>query len=40
MLDAVDDEGTVPIPDGPGLGVKYDWDYIRNNATGSVHVYE
>ncbi|QLG27354.1 mandelate racemase [Halorarum halophilum] len=40
MLDAVDDEGTVPVPDGPGLGVEYDWDYIETNATGSVHVYE
>jgi L-alanine-DL-glutamate epimerase-like enolase superfamily enzyme len=40
MLDAVDDDGTVPVPDGPGLGVEYDWDYIEDNATGSVHVYE
>ncbi len=40
MLDAIDDEGTVPVPDGPGLGVEYDWDYIEENKTGSVHVYE
>ncbi|MFB6074403.1 MAG: enolase C-terminal domain-like protein [Haloarculaceae archaeon] len=40
MLDTVDDDGTVPVPDGPGLGVEYDWDYIEDNATGSVHVYE
>ncbi|WP_435178525.1 mandelate racemase family protein [Halorussus sp. AFM4] len=40
MLDAVDDDGTVKVPDGPGLGVEYDWDYIETNATGSVHVYE
>ena len=40
MLDAVDDDGTVPVPDGPGLGVTYDWDYIEDHATGSVHVYE
>jgi L-alanine-DL-glutamate epimerase-like enolase superfamily enzyme len=40
QLDAIDDEGTVSIPDGPGLGVSYDWDYIYDNQTGSVHVYE
>jgi L-alanine-DL-glutamate epimerase-like enolase superfamily enzyme len=39
-IDAIDDEGTVPVPDGPGLGVDYDWDFIEANATGSVHVYE
>ena len=22
-------DGCVPVPDGPGLGVKYDWDYIK-----------
>lgn len=22
-------DGFVPVPDGPGLGVTYDWDYIR-----------
>ncbi|MXV60550.1 mandelate racemase [Natronorubrum sp. JWXQ-INN-674] len=31
MLDAVDDDGTVPVPDGPGLGVEYDWEYIEAN---------
>ncbi|WP_435102041.1 enolase C-terminal domain-like protein [Halarchaeum sp. P4] len=40
QLDSIDDDGMVEIPDGPGLGVTYDWDYIENNATGSVHVYE
>ena len=39
-IDAVDEEGTVPVPDSPGLGVDYDWDFIEENATGSVHVYE
>jgi len=39
-LDAIDDDGTVPVPDGPGLGVEYDWDYIESNTTGSVHVYD
>lgn len=39
-MDAIDENGTVPVPDGPGLGVEYDWDFIEENATGSVHVYE
>ncbi len=26
--------------DGPGLSVEYDWDYLEDNTTGSVHVYE
>ncbi len=33
-LDAIDDDGTVPIPDGPGLGVEYDWEYIMDNELG------
>jgi L-alanine-DL-glutamate epimerase-like enolase superfamily enzyme len=28
-LDAVDPDGCVPVPQGPGLGVIYDWDWIR-----------
>lgn len=39
-IDTVDDDGTVKVPNEPGLGVKYDWEYIENNATGSVHIYE
>lgn len=34
-----DENGRV-VPDGPGLGVDYDWDYIEDNQTGSLHVYE
>jgi L-alanine-DL-glutamate epimerase-like enolase superfamily enzyme len=40
MIDTIDENGTVPVPDGPGLGVEYDWDYIEDNATDNVHVYE
>ena len=40
MIDAIDENGHVPIPDGPGLGVEYDWNYIKDNATGSTHVYK
>jgi L-alanine-DL-glutamate epimerase-like enolase superfamily enzyme len=39
MIEDVED-GTVPVPDGPGLGVEYDWDYIEANQTGNVRVYE
>jgi L-alanine-DL-glutamate epimerase-like enolase superfamily enzyme len=39
MLDTIDDEGMINVPEGPGLGVEYDWDYIEHNATGSVHTY-
>ena len=40
MIDTIDDDGTVPVPDGLGLGVDYDWEYIEDNRTGSVHVYQ
>ena len=33
-LDTIDDEGTVGVPDGPGLGVSYDWEYIESRALG------
>ncbi|MBL6598502.1 MAG: mandelate racemase [Alphaproteobacteria bacterium] len=34
MLDCVGDDGCVGVPDGPGLGVVYDWDFIEANRTG------
>ncbi|WP_227355984.1 mandelate racemase family protein [Haladaptatus salinisoli] len=40
MLDTIDNDGMVEVPNGPGLGVEYDWEYIESNTTGSVHVYE
>jgi len=33
-IDTIDDDGTVAVPEGPGLGVEYDWAYIEANATG------
>jgi L-alanine-DL-glutamate epimerase-like enolase superfamily enzyme len=39
QLESIDDEGYVEIPDGPGLGVEYDWAFIEDNETGS-RVYE
>ncbi|OMQ15834.1 mandelate racemase [Modestobacter sp. VKM Ac-2676] len=38
-LDAVDAAGTVPVPDGPGLGVTLDWDWITARET-STAVHE
>ncbi|MBI3971353.1 MAG: mandelate racemase [Chloroflexi bacterium] len=38
-LDAVDSRGHVPVPQGPGLGVTLDWDYLRRHESGKV-VYE
>ena len=35
-VEALDADGTVPVPDGPGLGVTYDWDYIESHATQSL----
>ncbi len=31
--DAVGKDGCVPVPDGLGLGVEYDWDFVEKNAT-------
>ncbi|CAN5359492.1 mandelate racemase family protein [soil metagenome] len=30
--DSITDDGGVPVPDGPGLGVPYDWDFIERNS--------
>jgi L-alanine-DL-glutamate epimerase-like enolase superfamily enzyme len=35
-LDAIDAEGNVHAPDGPGIGVDLDWDYIRKNRVDSA----
>jgi L-alanine-DL-glutamate epimerase-like enolase superfamily enzyme len=38
-LESVDPQGCVTVPDGPGLGVTLDWDWIRARETGMA-VYE
>ena len=38
-LDAIDARGQVPVPQGPGLGVGIDWDYVRHRQVAAV-VYE
>ena len=35
----MDSEGCVAVPEGPGLGVEFDWDFINANKTGET-VYE
>jgi hypothetical protein len=38
-LEAVDKNGCVPVPTGPGLGVTINWDWLARHETGKV-VYE
>ena len=33
-LDSIDENGHVPVPDGPGLGFTLDWEYIEAHRTG------
>jgi L-alanine-DL-glutamate epimerase-like enolase superfamily enzyme len=35
-LDDVSPDGTFPVPDGPGLGVSYDWERIEKSALDRV----
>lgn len=35
-LDAIGKDGCVPVPEGPGLGVEYDWDFIRKHKAGGM----
>ncbi len=36
QLELVDADGCVPVPQGPGLGVELDWDYISAHKTGEM----
>jgi L-alanine-DL-glutamate epimerase-like enolase superfamily enzyme len=38
QMESVDRAGTVPVPNGPGLGVDYDWDFIAKNQI-ATHVF-
>ncbi len=35
-LEAIDSDGCVDVPEGPGLGVEHDWDFIMKNRTDGV----
>ena len=37
-LEAVGKDGCYPVPDGPGLGVRYDWDFITRH-TSQLHSF-
>ena len=37
-LDCIDANGMVAIPDGPGLGVEFDWDYIAQHSNGKWEI--
>lgn len=39
QLDGIGEDGCFPLPEGPGLGVRYDWNYIAKNRT-ALHVFE
>ena len=34
-LESVDANGHIPVPQGPGLGVELDWDYIKAHQVGT-----
>jgi L-alanine-DL-glutamate epimerase-like enolase superfamily enzyme len=35
-LDSVDKNGCVEVPEGPGLGVEFDWDFIESHKSGET----
>jgi L-alanine-DL-glutamate epimerase-like enolase superfamily enzyme len=35
-LEAIDERGHVPVPQGPGLGVEINWDWVEKHRTGLV----
>ena len=38
-LDVIDADGNVSVPDGPGFGIEYNWDWINSTAT-ATKVFE
>ena len=36
QLDGIDETGCIPVPEGPGLGVQYDWDFIEAQRTAFI----
>ena len=34
--DAVDENGCVDVPEGPGLGVEYDWEFVNAHRSDRV----
>ena len=38
QLDAIDSDGNVSVPQGPGLGVVYDYDRISEHMVGKIEI--
>ena len=32
-LEVIDSDGRIPVPDGPGMGVEIDWDFVEERGT-------
>jgi L-alanine-DL-glutamate epimerase-like enolase superfamily enzyme len=39
QLEGVGKDGCFPVPQGPGLGVAYDWDFIARHRT-ALHEFK
>jgi L-alanine-DL-glutamate epimerase-like enolase superfamily enzyme len=37
-IEELDDDGCIPVPDGEGLGIEIDWDFVEANGTGHTLV--
>jgi L-alanine-DL-glutamate epimerase-like enolase superfamily enzyme len=37
-IDSIDENGELTVPEGPGLGVELDWDFIEKHRTARVEV--
>lgn len=35
-IDSIDENGCVHPPEGPGMGVEYDWNFVKQHAVGSM----
>ena len=36
--ESIDDDGTIRVPDGPGLGVDIDWEFVESRRTNHTHI--
>jgi L-alanine-DL-glutamate epimerase-like enolase superfamily enzyme len=39
-LTGIDADGCVPVPEGPGLGLDFDWGYVKSHSLGKVTITE
>ena len=38
LINCIDNSGNVQVPTDPGLGIEYDWDYIKKNKLYTVEI--